>query len=77
MESKQITDETVETFHWIFSELWTIFVLAKLGHYDEIDEKLEKVLLFLKSSGINEVAMSLEEDLDKESLVNLINQFIK
>ena len=74
---ENIEQETVDTFHWIFSEIWNIYILARLGYYDMIEEKIERLLLFLKENGITEAAMSLEDDLNKESLISLINKFKK
>ena len=74
---EHIDQETIDTFHWTFSEIWNIYILARLGYHDMIEEKIEDMLTFLKENGITESIMSLEEDLDKEALVNLINKFKK
>jgi len=71
----EISDETKNAFQWLLSETWETFILASLGEYDNIEEKLARVLLFATSSGITECSMALEEDLDKEALQALINNF--
>ena len=77
MEKSELDEGTINTFHWLLSELWNVLVLAKLGYYDMIDEKLEQVLVFLKENGITESAMSLDGELNKDALVDLINKFNK
>jgi len=77
MEINKLDESTLNTFHWLLSEMWDVLVLAKLGYYDMIDDRLERVLLFLKENGITESAMSLDGEINKEALVNLINKFNK
>jgi len=71
----EINDETKDAFQWLLSEMWETFILASVGEYDNIEEKLAKVLLFATSNGITECSMALEEDLNKDSLQELINKF--
>ena len=75
METNELDDATLNTFHWLLSEMWDIFVLAKLGYHDMIDEKLDKVIVFLNENGITESVMSLDGDINKEALVKLISKF--
>ena len=71
----EITEETKNAFQWLLSELFESLILLTLGHDDIAEEKLTKVLLFSKQNGITECSMALEEDIDKEGLINLINKF--
>lgn len=77
MDKQDLSEEVLNTFHWILSEYWDILVLAKLGYHDMLEDKMEALLGFLKANGITEESMSLEGDINKEALINLINQFVK
>lgn len=75
MATKNISPEIKNTFQWLLSELWEVLILSSIGEYDYIEEKVEKVLLFIKEHGISESSMALEEDINNEALVNLVNKF--
>jgi len=75
MIKKKVPEELKNTFQWLLSEMWEVFILSSLGEYDGIEEKLGKVLLFARKQGITEISMSLEEEISDEGLLNLINKF--
>ena len=75
MEKPNIDHYTINTFQWLISEFWELSVLAKLGYHDTLEDKIESVIQFLKDNGIDEISMSLENNIKPESLLKLINKF--
>ncbi len=75
MEKPNIDQATINTFHWLLSEVWDLSVLARLGYHDTLEDKIEKVIQFIKENGINEISMSLEDSINPEDLSRLISKF--
>ena len=70
-----LNNEIGNTFQFLISELWNTLVLSSIGENDMVEERLIKVITFLKEKGITEEVMALEAPISKESIVNLISTF--
>jgi len=73
----EVKPEVKNTIQWLISELWEALVLSSIGSSDLIEDRLLKVITFLKSQGITETTMALEDEMSDESIKKLLEQFKK